>query len=205
MMSKLSLEDPSVVAMLKKHPSKEREGETLYDDVRRSLLKTPSMVTKGARGEKPSRANLGPRTAEKAKQKYGNKKIVRFGKNFDSIWEADCYSILHSMQQRMLICDLETQVHVSLIVNDVEIVTPRLDFAFKLMNKERTLIYADAKSWATARTDKWRIYCRLIRALKGHPPLTFEIDGKKTMTDVEKVVMEMHREIPSIRGVYKRR
>ncbi len=106
---------------------------------------------------------------------FGNKKVLREGKWWDSEWEYFVYLDLRECQKRNYISDLETQVTYKFIHNDVYITRIKADFAFTLLRKHGDSIHvvADAKSHWTAKFQRFRVQKNLMRAFYNREIMVF--------------------------------
>jgi hypothetical protein len=72
--------------------------------------------------------------------KYGNRKTVRDGINFDSAAEADHYGKLVALLRTGYISDLRWQVSYPLVVNGVKVAVYRADFVYVDCATGRTIV-----------------------------------------------------------------
>lgn len=98
----------------------------------------------------------------KKKRKYGNKKTLYKGIEFDSILERDYYMILESRVKYKVIKSFDIQVRVDLFVNGDLISWLKVDFV--ITNNDGSLSYHDTKSIPTI-TPGFRIKAKLFKAL----------------------------------------
>jgi hypothetical protein len=165
----------------------------LGNEDHRKLLEGRGIDVGSLLREKPSLSQVlpkGGRRKEPGKSKYGNKKERAFGRIFDSVWEMECYAVLLSLEQEGKIHNLETQVHFDFIVNGVKIYGLDADFVFRIIvgkHGRAVEIVADAKSVPVAKTVKWRMQVKLMKALYQKDILVFY----KKVTNVKKITLEL--------------
>jgi hypothetical protein len=107
-------------------------------------------------------------TRQPARPKYANRKTVVDGQRFDSQFEADHWRVLQLRVAAGEVRALERQVVYRLIVNGVKICKFIVDFRYEERSngKWRTIV-ADCKSPITRREPKYRLKCKLLKALYG--------------------------------------
>lgn len=106
---------------------------------------------------------------EKKRPKYGNKKVKRHGRTFDSIKEADRYDELLMMEQAGLVSDIECQPKYPLLGQDGTVVARYYaDFAYH-DNEEGRIVVEDVKSDITKKDRTYRLKKKLWEAQYGMP------------------------------------
>lgn len=114
-----------------------------------------------ARGSIPASAF----NAARGKRKYGNTPTILDGIRFDSVAEANRWSVLRILERTGHISELKRQVPFGLVVNGVKIGTYKADFAYN-DNRTGSQVVEDVKSEATM-TDVYRLKKKLMLALHG--------------------------------------
>jgi hypothetical protein len=112
-----------------------------------------------------SKQTYNPRL-KRSRPKYGNKKTVVNGINFDSKWEAERYLYIKSLERAGRVKDLELQVRYNLIVNDQKICAYIADFRYKREDKDGEWheIVEDAKG---VETPEFKLKKKLMKACLG--------------------------------------
>lgn len=104
-------------------------------------------------------APLIPVSHETKKPKYGNKKTVANGIEFDSKKEANRYNELRLMQHAGIISDLKTQKKFEIIINGQLICSYIADFSYK---KDGVIVTEDVKGF---KNSIYRLKKKLMKAV----------------------------------------
>lgn len=190
---RLDLSNPEHVKFLAERRDR-NSGKTLLELAR----DTPSADTIALHkedAEKRSRATQEQSTElpEASYNRNRNKRCVRHGLKFDSIWEADCWDELLLMQAAGYIIKLERQKKFIFEVNKIRITHYRADFWFT--TKDGKVHVADAKNPHNVRAQRWSMLKRCMRAWYGIHVIEFinkdYRDKNSVSTDVKKIVYEL--------------
>jgi len=98
----------------------------------------------------------------KKKSKYGNKKVVVDGIQFDSKKEANRYFELKVLKMKGEITNLQLQVEYKFEVGGKKIASYFADFVY---NKDGKTVVEDVKSSATRKIATYRIKNKLMKAM----------------------------------------
>ena len=103
---------------------------------------------------------------KRSRPKYGNKKTVVDGINFDSKWESQRYLYLKSLERAGRVRNLELQPRFPIQVNGHKICTYVADFRYEKENKdgEWEYIIEDAKG---VETPEFKLKKKLMKACLG--------------------------------------
>lgn len=126
-----------------------------------SGLASSARMKTSARGNSDLIASENDESSRKGKNKYGNKKVVIDGIEFDSTWEGMRYSALKIQEKAGEISNLKLQVEYSLDVNGVHICKYVADFVYDEGGHE---VVEDAKGVKTA---IYRQKKKLMKAIHG--------------------------------------
>lgn len=103
-------------------------------------------------------------TGKAKKSKYGNKKVMLEGVMFDSVAEANRWSVLRIMEKAGEITDLQRQVPFAITAPNGELIcTYRCDAAYWHVQKKRRVI-EDTKG---VETDLFKLKKKLMRIFLG--------------------------------------
>jgi len=94
--------------------------------------------------------------------KYGNKKVVLYGIEFDSIKEGDRYLQLRLLLKAAVIKDLELQPKYRFVVHGKEICSYKADFKYFDCEKKEWVV-EDVKSPITAKLPLYRIKKKMMK------------------------------------------
>jgi Protein of unknown function (DUF1064) len=112
------------------------------------------------------------------RNKYGNKRVMLDGIEFDSKAEAARYSELLLQAKVGLIYSLRVHPKYHLTVNDVEIGTYEPDFDYVESNSNG-LVVEDVKSPVTAQERSFRRVCKLMKAIHDIDVQVVMMKGRK--------------------------
>lgn len=98
--------------------------------------------------------------------KYGNKKKVVQGHEFDSTKEANRYQELLAMMHAELITDLKCQQSIACVVNLQHICDYVADFTY-YCRKRKMMVHEDCKSPITQKHPVYRLKKKLVLATTG--------------------------------------
>ena len=97
-------------------------------------------------------------------KRYGNKKTIVFGIEFDSVKESRRYMVLRAREAEGKISGLETHKVYELSVNDQLICRYEADFVYMVGEAQ---VVEDVKSMITRKKESYRLKRKLMRACRG--------------------------------------